>query len=241
MTERGGVRFGDITIDYEVRRSRRRRKTVQITVREGVVHVAAPAATPDGEIRAIVLRRARWILGRLSEEPPRRPLNLDGGGTLPYLGRGAPVTVEPGDVPSTTVHFHEQRFRVTVQGALSGDERRESIRLALAGWYRERAAELLPVIVERWWPVLGRGSRSRLLVGDQRRRWGSCGRDGTLRFSWRVMMLEPDLIDLIVVHELAHLTHRNHSADFWDLVGSAVPDTRQLRRRLREAEPTLPL
>ena len=67
MTERGSVRFGDTDIDYEVRRSSRRRKTVQITVDGGGVQVAAPTVTPVGELRAIVRRRALWILSQASD------------------------------------------------------------------------------------------------------------------------------------------------------------------------------
>ena len=80
-----------------------------------------------------------------------------------------------------------------------------------------------------------------MLIRDQRRRWGSCASDGTLRFSWRGMMLEPALIEYIVVHELAHLTVKNHSPDFWKLVTSAMPDVQQRRKRLREVSRTLPL
>ena len=91
----------------------------------------------------------------------------------------------------------------------------------------------------------GRGwvaaSRREWLIRDQRRRWGSCAPDGTLRFSWRGMMLEPALIDYIVVHELAHLAQQNHSSDFWTLVASALPDAQERRKRLREAGRTLPL
>ena len=90
-------------------------------------------------------------------------------------------------------------------------------------------------------PGSAAGKGPRVLIRDQRRRWGSCARDGTLRFSWRAMMLEPALIDYVVVHELAHLTHQNHSADFWDLVRSAMPDADDRRRRLREAGRSLPL
>ena len=62
MTELDSVRFGDATIEYRVRRSARRRKTVQISLNGGCGHVAAPAAVRDSELRAMVLKRAAWIL-----------------------------------------------------------------------------------------------------------------------------------------------------------------------------------
>ena len=81
--------------------------------------------------------------------------------------------------------------------------RYERIRRAVVSWYRGWATERLPEIVERWWPRLGRGEMSRILVRDQRQRWGSCAPDGTLRFNWRAMMLRPALIEYVIVHELA--------------------------------------
>ena len=242
MTEPGRIRFGNTTIDYDVRRSDRRRKTVQITVDGGGVQVAAPMTTPDTELRAIVRKRAPWILshasGEMLEAAPKRFVS---GETLPYLGRNVRMVVEPADVRSPQVRFDHWRFRVTVPKTLDSDERYEPIRRAVVGWYRERAAERLPEIMERWWPRLGRGEMSQILVRDQRQRWGSCAPDGTLRFNWRAMMLKPALIEYVVAHELAHLTHRGHSTDFWALLSKAMPDAQQRRNRLREAGRTLPL
>ena len=93
----------------------------------------------------------------------------------------------------------------------------------------------------RWHPRLGRGPAPRVLIRDQRQRWGSCAPDGTLRFNWRAVMLEPALIDYIVVHELAHLAVRSHSPEFWRIVTAAMPDAQHRRRRLREAGRSLPL
>ena len=242
MTERDRVRFGGTTIDYEVRRSKRRRKTVQITVDGGGVRVAAPMTTADGELRAIVRRRAPWIISHASrmslEAAPKRFVS---GETLPYLGRNVRMIVTRADVRSPEVRFDHWRFRVAVPQSVDDEERSERIRRAVVGWYQARAAERLPAGVERWWPRLGRGPKPRVLIRDQRQRWGSCAPDGTLRFNWRAMMLEPALIEYIVVHELAHLTHQNHSADFWDLVSSAIPDALGQRRRLREAGRVLAL
>ena len=242
MTERDRVRFGGTTIDYEVRRSKRRRKTVQITVDGGGVRVAAPMTTADGELRAIVRRRALWIISHASrtslEAAPKRFVS---GETLPYLGRNVRMIVTRADVRSPEVRFDHWRFRVAVPQSVDDEERSERIRRAVVGWYQARAAERLPAGVERWWPRLGRGPKPRVLIRDQRQRWGSCAPDGTLRFNWRAMMLEPALIEYIVVHELAHLTHQNHSADFWGLVSSAMPDALGQRRRLREAGRVLAL
>ena len=242
MTEGGRVRFGDATIDYEVRRSGRRRKTVQITVDGSGVQVVAPTTTPASELRAIVRKRAGWILShasdRMLEAAPKRFVS---GETLLYLGRNVPMVVEDADVRTAKVRLDHWRFRVTAPRGLSGDERYESIRRAIVRWYRSRAEEKLAEVVERWTPRLGHGGRSRVLVRDQRQRWGSCAPDGTLRFNWRAMMVTPALIDYVVVHELAHLTHRNHSSGFWTLIASMMPDAQQRRRRLREMGKSLPL
>ena len=242
MNERGRIRFGDTTIDYKVRRSERRKKTVQITADGGGVQVAAPMTTPDSDLRAIVRKRAPWILSHASAEMlEAAPKRFVSGETLPYLGRNVRMIVDTADVRSPKVRFDHWRFRVTVPKTLSGGERYEPIRRAVVGWYRDRAAERLPNVVERWWPQLGRGDVSQILIRDQRQRWGSCAPDGTLRINWRAMMLKPALIEYVVVHELAHLTHRNHSTDFWGLVSKAMPDAQRRRKSLRETGRTLPL
>ncbi len=242
MAERDSVRVGDAVIEYEIRRSERRKKTVQIRIDGASVRVAAPSATPDGELRALVRKRAPWILKRLSEAVPEAGgARFVSGETLPYLGQHVPLVVVRGDAPSPQVRLDRRTFRIVVPGDLDGGERDEQIRSAVVAWYAARAAERFPAAVDRWWPRLGCGEPSRVLIRDQRRRWGSCASDGTLRFSWRGMMLEPALIDYIVVHELAHLTVRNHSPDFWTLVASALPDAQERRMRLREAGRALPL
>ena len=362
--ERDSVRFGATIIEFEVRRSLRRHKTVQITVDGGGVEVVAPSVTPRSEVRAIVAKRAAWVLARLAEAggvvgaagggtgpvlggapggatgavgsvsslvpAPRRFVS---GETLPYLGRNVRLIVEPSadGARSPEVRFDHWRFRIAVPpslgdgfgfgvrgggmhggGASTGDgsvggfgagggvggtgadggdggvggcfgvcsadgggagtgggrgsgsgvggagpgddgvdgagagggdggERRERIRRAVVAWYRGRAEERLPACVARWQPRLGRGSVPRVLIRDQRQRWGSCAPDGTLRFNWRAVMLEPSLIDYIVVHELAHLSVRSHSPEFWQIVTAAMPDAQHRRRRLREAGRSLPL
>ena len=242
MTDRDFIRYGDTTIEYEIRRSERRKKTIQIMVGSSGVRVLAPWATPDGDLRDIVRKRAPWILSHrskaLMEAAPKRFVT---GETLPYLGRNLRMIFETVDVRSPEVRFDHWRFRVSEPPGLNGDQRIQLIGNTLMAWYRARAVDRLPATVDCWWPRFGHGPKPRILIRNQRKRWGSCASDGTLRFNWRVMMLEPALIEYVVVHELAHLKIRNHSSDFWALVLEALPDMQQRRKRLKEVGPTLSL
>ena len=242
MVSRGLVRIGDTDIVYEVRRSARRKKTVQITVDGAGVQVSAPKTTPESELQAIVRKRAGWILLNAQEAALKpTPKRFVSGETLPYLGRNVRLVVEVAVVPTPEIRFDHWRFRILVPEGLEAEDRYQRIRRAVVEWYKGRAADRLRSGVQRWWLRLGNRGEPRVLIRDQRQRWGSCAPDGTLRFNWRVMMLKPSLVEYVIVHELVHLSVNNHADDFWRLLASALPDMEHRRRRLREAGKMLPL
>ena len=227
-------------IDYEVRRSTRRHKTLQLSVGPEGVRVAVPAATPPDEIHGFVRQKARWILDRLAAtravpSPSELPTSL------PYLGRNLNVLIGNGAVSDVDVRFRPWELQVFLPLEMTEDEAAQDIRGAIREWYWLRALEHVATSVERWWPDLGRGSKPEVHLGDQRKRWGSCAADGVLRFNWRLVMLEPRLLDYVVVHELAHLTERNHGPAFWALVSAVLPDVAERRTALRAVEGRLPL
>ena len=242
MVERGQVRFGDATIEYEVQRSQRRRKTVQITMYGGRVLVAAPTDTPGSKLQTIVQKRAPWILRQSpvpSSQAPRK--RFVSGETLPYLGRNVRLIVESADGPSPQVRFDHWSFRIAVPVLLDEADRYDGIRKVVAQWYRRRSELRLSQAVEMWRKRIGLSETPEVLIRDQRKRWGSCAPDGTLRFNWRVVMLAPALSEYVVVHELAHLRVSSHSTQYWELVSSLLPDAQQRRQRLREVGKLLPL
>ena len=242
MAELGRVQFGDAAIEYDVQRSGRRKKTVQITMAGGRVVVAAPSDTPHSKLEAIVRKRAPWILRQAPDavlQVPRK--RFVSGETLPYLGRNVRLVVEPADVPSPEVRFDHWSFRIAVPIGLDESKRYDEIWKAFVQWYRQRASHRLPRTVELWRKRIGWSETPGVLVRDQRQRWGSCAPDGTLRFNWRVVMVHPELAEYVVVHELAHLKISSHSAEYWTLISSLLPDAQQRRRRLREEGRLLPL
>lgn len=74
----------------------------------------------------------------------------------------------------------------------------------------------------------------RITIREQKTRWGSCSSKGNLNFNWKLILLAPELLDYVVVHELAHRREMNHSKNFWKIVEAELPDYRERRRRLKE-------
>jgi len=242
VREQGAVQFGSTRIDYSIIRSKRRKKTIQITLdaNEGVL-VSAPLRAAPQMVEDVVRRRAGWIVRKSSESVLRaRPKQFVSGESLPYLGRQVRLFVDHASVPRVIVKFDHWSFHVTVPAGLTEDERRPATARAVEAWYRRRAQARLELRVERWAGIIG-CVIPRVLTRDQRQRWGSCGPDGTLRFNWRIVMAEPALIDYVVAHELLHLRIRNHSQDFWSAVLRVMPDFKLRRMRLREMGPYLSL
>ena len=241
MPEEGSYRFGNTTIHYGVTRSRRRKKTIEITVDpfEGVL-VAAPVAASLEHIRSVIEKRAGWIIRKSNNSDFKpRPRRFMSGESVPYLGREVRMLVEATDKNRASVKFDHWSFRVQSPAAIDNEEdRRGRIRSALENWYRQRAAERLPAAVMRWTQRLG-VEPTGVFIRDQKHRWGSCSTDGTLRFNWRVVMADPALIDYVVVHEMLHLKALNHSRSYWRNFARVMPDYEVRRRQLREIGPYL--
>lgn len=228
----------DGTIAYRLVRSSRRRRTIEITIEPEGVRVAAPMRTPDREIEAAVREREAWIRHHLAA--PRvapRVATYEDGEPLTFLGRPTPLLVHerPGRARAALDFFN---LRVSVPPRLDPQRRRAAIGSAVVAWYRERADEVIPLRVEGWAKVMG-CQPSRVVVKEQKQRWGSCGADGVLRFNWRLVAGAPALLDYVAVHELAHLQHPHHGPAFWRAVARTMPDYRERRSRLREWGRTL--
>ena len=208
-----------------------------LTVEGGKVMVSAPVKARVRDIDRFVRANADWIARQRPEEQQLAiPERFDESATLPYLGRRLPVSYAPADEKlRVSVRLEGREFRLGVPAGLGEPVRSELVRVAAQEWYREKAAGLLPALVERWLPRFGFDHRPPVKIGNQRRAWANCSSDGVLRFSWRVVMLEEPLIEYVVAHELAHLVHFNHSRDYWRLVTSVMPDQEERRGRIKEA------
>jgi predicted metal-dependent hydrolase len=211
-------------ISAELKRSRRRR-SIGIKVHRGEVVVSAPFRAPLEEIRAFVTQKARWIEKHLVhqrqslQQQPQRP---QAGGTLQFLGRPLQLVSVPG---LRGARFVADRLELGGDAARHGD--------LIARWLAQQAAAYLPGRVQAFAPLVGVQPRA-LGVRYYKSRWGSCNTRGELQFNWMLLMAPPEVVDYVVVHELAHLRHFNHSPAFWQLVEQVMPDYARHRAWLKQ-------
>lgn len=99
--------------------------------------------------------------------------------------------------------------------------------------YKEEARSRIQARVDYWAEKMNL-TYNRIAIKNTRTRWGSCSEKGNLNFCYKVAFLPEPLQDYIVVHELAHLLHLNHSSAFWRVVETYLPDYRQRKTQLRQ-------
>lgn len=106
--------------------------------------------------------------------------------------------------------------------------------------YRDSARSIFTDRVKYYHTFTG-GNYTSITIRDQKTRWGSCSSRGTLSFNYRLIFAPQKVLDYVVVHELCHLTHMNHSKDFWNMVEQVMPDYKTYKNWLREHETELNL
>ena len=97
----------------------------------------------------------------------------------------------------------------------------------------EKAREVIPKRVEYYAPMVG-VDYGRITIRNQKTRWGSCSAKGNLNFNVALMRVPLEILDYVVVHELCHRHHLNHSRDFWNEVGRVIPDYKVREKWLKE-------
>ncbi|MBS4026276.1 MAG: M48 family metallopeptidase [Clostridia bacterium] len=112
------------------------------------------------------------------------------------------------------------------------------LRKQQASWYRQQANEAIMLRVRYYSEKVGVAYNT-VRIKDQKTRWGSCSAKKNLNFNWRLIMAPPEVLDYVVVHELCHLIHLNHSPAFWQLVKNQLPDYSRHKRWLKDQGATL--
>lgn len=209
-------------MEYQLIRSRR--KTIAICVdRDGNVTVRAPLRAAQGIIDRFICEKQEWIEEKSSQMAAnaavRQEFRVSPGSTLPLMGKEYPV-------------LRGERVAFDGTGFILPQEAFETLKPKLVRLYQSIALDVLSRRTEDY--AVRTGFRpSGVRIGSARTCWGSCSGKNRLNYSWKLILVPPEQIDYVIVHELAHTVEHNHSPRFWALVGQVLPDYPARRRQLK--------
>lgn len=210
--------------DYTLLRSER--KTVAIHIREGRVELRAPRHMPQHAIDMFVASKEKWIQDKLRQQhesmAQKEAESFVYGGRLRYRGNSYPIVAREG----SRLGFDEDCFYLPPH--LSPAQ----IEAACEHIYRFLAKRVLPERVRFFAKQMG-AEPAAIKVNGAKSRWGSCSNKKNLNFSWRLLRADDEIIDYVIVHELAHLYEMNHSPRFWAIVEAVLPDYKARRKQLK--------
>jgi hypothetical protein len=226
------IKYENQIIQFSVEYRRRKTLEIQILPPDKVL-VICPKGLSENRVKEVVRLKAKWIISKIKElrDIEFRPIDseLKGGESFMYLGNNYTLQINiKKNLKKPKVDLTEGKIHIT---APVKDDK--LIRDALKGWYRKKADELIKNRVEYYKPIIDREPKL-VKVKEQKKRWGSCTSEGNIYFNWRIIMAPIDVIDYVVVHELCHLIHMNHSKYFWKLVESILPDYKERKSWLKK-------
>ena len=210
-------------MEYTLTRSRRKTVTIRV-LPGGELEVKAPLRFPKAEIDRLLEKKSGWI-EKARANMPAPPQLFAQGTRLPFLGTEYPLRfreTEPAGV-------REGKLFLPLSPLASGEE----VKSAAEAFYRQAAKELLPQKLQKYAALLG-VSWEGLRVTGAKTRWGSCSAKGSVNFSWRLMAAPESCIDYVVVHELCHRLHFDHSPAFHAAVAAVFPDWKRRRDNLNQ-------
>ena len=233
------IALGGHWVGYEFRRARRR--SIGFVVGVEGLSVSAPRWVAVAEVDQALQAKAPWILRKLQEQQERAQrlqaakVVWQDGTTLPFLGDNVIVLLDA-RVTGAQLNSDGQSLpgvpRLTLHLGLPQAATQEQIREAVQSWLQRQARRLFEERCAHFAPRLGVRVK-RLSLSSAATRWGSASADGSVRLNWRLIHFALPVIDYVVTHELAHLREMNHSAAFWEVVRSVLPDYEHHRGALR--------
>lgn len=214
-----------------------KRKTIGITIdMNGEVKVSAPLRISEKQIKEVVQKKADWIIIKVNEVRERNSNTVCrefiSGEKFLYLGKEYTLEIVEKDLGQAEVFMQEDTIAVYISQGMSEESRKQTIKEALVKWYRQRFAEVVKDRIEKYSLQL-KVAPCKVVIKDQKIRWGSCSKKGNINLNWRLIMAPLHVIDYVVVHELCHLKVMNHSKDFWNLVESILPNYHESRKWLK--------
>ena len=239
------IQVGKVTIPYDIRRSAVAQKK-SIIVRPHHVEVVAPEAAPETDVSAFVQKKRHWVFNKLTEMNERLAYlerhtyhRLQSGAKVRFRGRNVALRVRQTDQSHFDIKFNGG-FEISAPTHLSAEDLEVALGLEIVAWFHatlKADVEALRKRYERTTALFATGSQ--IIHSDTL--WGNLTRSGVIKVNWHLIEAPKAVLEYVVLHELGHTAHRNHTPEFWALIAKHMPDYPSRKRWLENLMPSFRL
>ena len=218
--------------ELEIRVIRSKRKSISLHIKPEGIILRAPLFSPSIALKAFALSKIDWLRKHYSQLQAQ-DISREYTDGESHLLFGQNITLRVISDKSSSTNYLPEVKELTIAIGPRVKKEHAFIRQQVYSWYKKTALEYLESRV----PALAQAmqlSYKSIQVRDYKARWGSCSSAGNLSFNWRIFMAPAEVIDSVIVHELAHTKHFNHSKQFWNLVYANCPDYKNRHAWLKE-------
>lgn len=239
------IKVGKVTIPYAVRRSDlASRKSIIVTPNN--VEVVAPTSAADKDICAFVQQKRNWVFNKLTEMNERLAYierhtydRLQSGAKIRFRGRNARVLLTRGDISDIDIQFNNG-FRITSPAHLSDEDMGAMLSVRMVTWFKKYLKREAEALVKGYEAKLGLKSQGVQIIHSATL-WGSLTKGGVIKLNWHLVEAPKAVLEYVVLHEVCHLIHRNHTDAFWALIAQHLPDYPARKKWLESLMPSFKL
>jgi predicted metal-dependent hydrolase len=206
-----------------------KRKSLRLGINtKGEVEVKVPLRCPKNDLMAFLSQHTAWLEKRLEQFDDNKQAQRE---KMQYLDRFYRFQ------KSTQKSRQPVLIEDTCYYPQSWSD--ENLLAKIESWQRTQAKQIFEQLIDHWWPHFSQGaliSRPVLRVKKMSSRWGSLSSKGYINLNLRLIELSPDIIEMVVVHELCHSHYFDHSANFYRLMAEKLPRYKEIEVQLRQIE-----
>jgi len=229
VVEQRSIQLAGKPVTYTLKRTGRRR-SIGLRIDDRGLTVNMPSSASEKWLHSVLQEKAAWVVEKLESWQAKKPAPQQWVDGEPILYRGETFTLR---IISSLFDALPQLHGTQLIVHASRTDNPAAIEKIIMRWYRREALQLFIECVAHFAPLMSVDPRE-IKLSSARTQWGSCTTRGTVRLNWQLIKMPLDLVDYVVVHELAHLREMNHSAAFWEVVKTACPDYVKRRGELRK-------
>ncbi|MDD2839836.1 MAG: SprT family zinc-dependent metalloprotease [Rickettsiales bacterium] len=214
--------------NYKITYSKNRKRTIGFRISDNTLTIMSPLRVSQKFLLSLLEKRKDWTLKRLEKKKSKRQIIQDN--QILYLGKNIELTINDSELlkDGGFCEINENNLTVNISKNWTTDLLQEVIQ----NWYKEECLKKITNRVQ-YFANQYNFNYGTISIKEQKTVWGTCNFKNNLSFNWKIIFFEEPVIDYLIVHELAHTIHKNHSTEYWKTVENILQNYKELNKKLK--------